>query len=106
MLGIKSKSIVFVTILIFLHQVMVAIRDALAEGLMVVISKEEDEENIRKYGKDHGMESSSRKYVNLIFTLRFVGTLSSSYLAGVMLKYMDPHQVLFYSFIIPSLCAL
>lgn len=43
LLGLKVKSVVYTTVLVFIHQATIAWRDCLAEGLMVVISNLEDE---------------------------------------------------------------
>ena len=43
LLGIQVRSVLYTTVLVFIHQATIAFRDCLAEGLMVVISKKEDE---------------------------------------------------------------
>lgn len=45
LLGIQVKSVLYTAVLVFIEQASIAWRDCLAEGLMVVISNEEDEAN-------------------------------------------------------------
>lgn len=88
-LAIPNKNVVWTTFLILVGEATVAFRDSLAEGLMVVISREED---ARKKGRV--TESSSQRYVSVIFVLRFFGTLASSFVAGILLEKYSPQQIL------------
>ncbi len=104
LLGLKIKSTLYTVVLVFTHQLTIAFRDCLAEGLMVVISRQEDELNALKKRKD--IKSSSQKYVSIIFILRFVGALCSSYIAGMLLQAFDAHQVLALSAIFPIIATI
>ena len=95
-LGMYIKNTFVVALLTFVHQICVAMRDVLAEGLMVVISRKEDL-------KSGGKETSSQKYVSIIFMLKFIGTLFSSYIAGLLLSRFDPHQILLMCAVFPLL---
>lgn len=92
-LAVPNKNVIWTTFLILVGEATVAFRDSLAEGLMVVISREEDAKNAMLNGKN-SQESSSQKYVSVIFVLRFFGTLASSFVAGILLERFTPQQIL------------
>lgn len=89
LLAIPNKNVTWTTLLIFIGEATVAFRDSLAEGLMVVISRREDAKRNSKGG-----QSSSQRYVSVIFVLRFFGTLASSFVAGILLEKYSPQQIL------------
>lgn len=88
LLSIPSTNTAWVTLMIFLSEAAVAFRDTLAEGLMVVVSRREE---ARTGCKDPG---ASQKYVMVIFVIRFVGTLGSSFVSGLLLERFTPQQIL------------
>ena len=45
LLGLHVKSVIYSIILVFIHQATIAFRDTLTDGLMVIISNEEDKLN-------------------------------------------------------------
>lgn len=45
--------------------------------------------------------NNSQRYVTIIFNVRFIGSFFTSYLAGLLLMYMTPHQLLFACSILP-----
>lgn len=59
LLGLRIKSVLYTTSLIFVEQASIAWRDCLAEGLMVVISNKEDEQNRLKTKFGKTVQSSS-----------------------------------------------
>lgn len=101
LLGLQIPSVIVSTIIIFFEQTSIAFRDTLAEGLMVVISQNEDRIN-REKANGKKVESTSQGYVTAIFTLRFVGNLASNYVAGILLQYYSPNQVLAMCAIAPA----
>jgi hypothetical protein len=101
LLGLNIPSVVISTIIIFLEQTSIAFRDTLAEGLMVVISQNEDRV-AREQARGRKTESTSQSYVTAIFTLRFIGNLSSNYVAGMLLQYYTPNQVLAMCAVMPA----
>lgn len=88
LLFIPSTNLPWVTLLILLGEATVAFRDSLAEGLMVVVSRDEDA------SAGHQQESSSQRYISIIFIVRFLGTLVSSFVSGLLLEHFTPHQIL------------
>lgn len=108
LLSIEVNSVLYVTVLVFIHQATIAFRDSLAEGLMVVLSKDEDKQSMKNMTKldQKTAKSSSQKYVSIIFILRFVGALSSSYVAGLLLETFTPHQLLGLSAAFPIVATL
>ena len=93
-------SLLLSTILLCIEQVSIAFRDTLAEGLMVVLSKQSDQ------NLDNSKESSSQKYVSAIYTLRFIGNLASNYVSGLLLNYFTPHQVIGFCAVLPIISFL
>jgi MFS family permease len=102
LLGMKIPSLALSTLIIFFEQLSIAFRDTLAEGLMVVISRQEDKLR-QASAKGKTIQSSSQKYVSAIYTLRFIGNLSSNYIAGILLQYYTPHQVMAFCSVMPAL---
>lgn len=45
--------------------------------------------------------NNSQKYVTIIFNVRFIGSFFTSYLAGLLLMYITPHQLLFACMVMP-----
>ena len=105
LLGLKIPSVIVSTIVIFFEQLSIAFRDTLAEGLMVVISRNEDQKR-QALSKGKITESTSQKYVSAIYTLRFIGNLSSNYVAGILLQYYTPHQIMSFCAILPIIAML
>lgn len=103
LLSIKVHNIYYVTILIFVDQATISFRDCLAEGLMVVLSRKEDEKQTQGLAniEDKKANSSSQRYVSVIFILRFVGALASSYVAGLLLQVFTPHQLMGITSVLP-----
>ena len=174
LLGIEIKNLFVVTFLILLEQISLAFRDSMAEALMVILTKTEKRNRIRKIkeeqrkrrkeeqlakslevvegdpnlesqgnlqdsdeeinellsgkkgtfseeGKsnkvdsesvsadlmsgvkleDFEIENNSQKYVTYIFNVRFIGSFFSSYLAGLLLMKITPHQLLFSCAVLP-----
>jgi predicted MFS family arabinose efflux permease len=102
LLGTEIPSLILSTCIIFVEQLNIAFRDTLAEGLMVVISRHEDKLKEQR-SKGGAVQSSSQKYVSAIYTLRFIGNLSSNYVAGILLQYYTPHQVMAFCSVLPAL---
>ena len=122
LLGIKIKNTFIVTVLILLDQISLAFRDTMAEGLMVILSKtekrnqrreiarkkalwEEEQQTLlpkdRKDFIEKDIINNSQKYVITIFYVRFIGSFFSAYLAGLLLLYISPHQLLFVCSVLP-----
>lgn len=101
LLGLQIPSVIVSTIIIFFEQTSIAFRDTLAEGLMVVISQNEDRIN-SELANGKKTESTSQTYVTAIFTLRFIGNLASNYVAGILLQYYTPNQVMAMCAIMPA----
>lgn len=89
LLAIPNKSVIWTTLLILIGEATIAFRDSLAEGLMVVISRREDALRGHKGG-----QSTSQRYVSVIFVLRFFGTLASSFVAGILLEKYTPQYIM------------
>lgn len=103
LLSIRVHNIYYVTILIFIDQATISFRDCLAEGLMVVLSRKEDAKTNKGITnlEDRKAQSSSQRYVSVIFILRFVGALASSYVAGLLLQRFTPHQLMGLTSLLP-----
>lgn len=125
LLGIQIKSTFVVTFLILLDQISLAFRDSLAEALMVILTKTEErnqqreiqrqreqwEEEQRNLLPNEGdgnksfqakdIVNNSQKYVTAIFIVRFVGSFFTSYISGILLLYMTPHQLLLACSVLP-----
>lgn len=103
LLSIKVHNIYYVTILIFIDQATISFRDCLAEGLMVVLSRREDARTNQAHSTvdNRAQSSSSQRYISVIFILRFVGALASSYVAGILLEIFTPHQLMGLTSVLP-----
>lgn len=130
LLGIQIKNVVVVTILILLDQISLAFRDSLAEALMVILTKTEKRNQERQIERERQIweqqqrsqsddsnaplnpdrqfqpkeiVNNSQKYVTTIFNVRFIGSFFSSYLAGLLLLFLTPHQLLLACSLLPFL---